>query len=95
MQEEFNEVDARLRHNGSMKEELGEKVQELRDALWQECDARKEESAREKAARVAEGRVGSHVPEIAGAHAELAQKEVGSLRRICLIYCVAFVAFRK
>jgi predicted transcriptional regulator len=77
LQEEFNEVDARLRFNASMKEELAEKVSELRDALWQECDARREESGREKAAQAAKGRVGSHVAEISRAHAELAQKEVG------------------
>jgi hypothetical protein len=77
LQEEFNEVDARLRFNASMKEELAEKVSELRDTLWQECDARREESGREKAAQAAEGRVGSHVAGIASAHAELAEEEVG------------------
>lgn len=81
-QKNFNEVEDDLRADEETKSELHQRVDDLRERLWDICDTRKEKAEEERNALITEGWLEDHCGLMTNLHISLMQVEVDRFEAI-------------
>ncbi|XP_060739430.1 sperm flagellar protein 2 [Tachysurus vachellii] len=75
-QHEYNSVSEDIRHEVETKSELHQRLEDLRERLWDICDKRREEAMQEKAALTEDGWLENHTSVLINHYCTLIQVEV-------------------
>ncbi|XP_053530628.1 sperm flagellar protein 2 [Ictalurus punctatus] len=75
-QREYNSVSDDTRHEDETKSELHQRLEELRERLWDICDKKREEAMQEKAALTEDGWLESHTSVLINHYCTLIQVEM-------------------
>ncbi|XP_043095076.1 LOW QUALITY PROTEIN: sperm flagellar protein 2-like [Puntigrus tetrazona] len=85
-QRDYNSVPDNIREDEETKGELHQRLDDLRERLWDICDKRKEEAAQERAGVIDDGWLDDHTAVLINHYSALMQIEVGRFQdSLCLL----------
>ncbi|KAK2910926.1 hypothetical protein Q8A67_003059 [Cirrhinus molitorella] len=85
-QHDYNSIPDHIREDEETKGELHQRLDDLRERLWDICDKRKEEAEQERAAVIDDGWLDDHTAVLINHYSALMQVEVGRFQdSLCLL----------